>query len=212
MEPNESVRCGLYFSQSVVFWERVVIQRFMSPYRRWPPSWLTHSIDCFQGHKGEAFPSRGRGCVTTTWQVLPAVLRGGSSMQLPLNLHLPPKSPVSPRCRGGQGWRRGDVMSTDAGFQVTLYFGVIGGRLRQFCLLFVVFLVLRTSENNPMNSLDTKTFAQKLEVGKTDYEERKFNLDLWLIRNDSKTLKWDLWKYFGFKSFNLFPWEFLLFS
>ena len=79
-------------------------------------------------------------------------------------------------------------MSTDAGFQVTLYFGVIGGRLRQFCLL-VVFLVLRTSENNPMNSLDTKTFAQKLEVGKTDYEERKFNLDLWLIRNDSKTLK-----------------------
>ena len=80
-------------------------------------------------------------------------------------------------------------MSTDAGFQVTLYFGVIGGRLRQFCLLFVVFLVLRTSENNPMNSLDTKTFAQKLEVGKTDYEERKFNLDLWLIRNDSKTLK-----------------------
>ena len=40
-----------------------------------------------------------------------------------------------------------------------------------------------------MNSLDTKTFAQKLEVGKTDYEERKFNLDLWLIRNDSKTLK-----------------------
>ena len=80
-------------------------------------------------------------------------------------------------------------MSTDAGFQVTLYFGVIGGRLRQFCLLFVVFLVLRTSENNPMNSLDTKTFAQKLEVGKTDYAERKFNLDLWLIRNDSKTLK-----------------------
>ena len=80
-------------------------------------------------------------------------------------------------------------MSTDAGFQVTLYFGVIGGRLRQFCLLFVVFLVLCTSENNQMNSLDTKTFAQKLEVGKTDYEERKFNLDLWLIRNDSKTLK-----------------------
>ena len=80
-------------------------------------------------------------------------------------------------------------MSTDAGFQVTLYFGVIGGRLRQFCLLLVVFLVLRTLENNPMNSLDTKTFAQKLEVGKTDYEERKFNLDLWLIRNDSKTLK-----------------------
>ena len=80
-------------------------------------------------------------------------------------------------------------MSTDAGFQVTLYFGVIGGRLCQFCLLLVVFLVLRTSENNPMNSLDTKTFAQKLEVGKTDYEERKFNLDLWLIRNDSKTLK-----------------------
>ena len=52
-----------------------------------------------------------------------------------------------------------------------------------------IFSLIRTSENNPMNSLDTKTFAQKLEVGKTDYEERKFNLDLWLIRNDSKTLK-----------------------
>ena len=148
MEPNESLRGGLYFSQSVAFGERVVIQRFMSPYRRWPPSWLTvwdppglppgwlTSIDCFQGHKGEAFPSWGRVCVTTTWQVLPAVLRGGSSMQLPLNLPLPPKSPVSPRCRGGRWWRRGDVMSTDAGFQVTLYFGVIGGRIRQFCLQY----------------------------------------------------------------------------
>ena len=61
MEPNESVRCGLYFSQSVVFGERVVIQRFMSPYRRWPPSWLTHFHRLLSGPQRRSIPLMGAG-------------------------------------------------------------------------------------------------------------------------------------------------------
>ena len=73
----------------------------------------------FHGHKGGSqFPSQGRGGCVTTWQV-PA-FEGGEKGACRQNhrFHL-----VAARASCKHDAE--DVMSTDAEFQVTLYFGVI---------------------------------------------------------------------------------------